>query len=998
MDINTLAAKCGQWNDVINFLVRTRYSIRKNGKPIEKSYEDVIARIVKGIIPSKMKHVSPEFRKVFGDFVKSQKTALAKALKERRIIPSTPVLMNFNSLSKHAGTFACYPMIPPKDSLEDILRVAHIMAKVFKYGGGAGVGLSNLRPKGALVDNGQGIASGPASFCVLYAAHASVISQGSKRRGALMAWLYNDHPDWEEFISLKDHLIYDKEGKDVLNSVNISLAIKDSKAFLESEQFNKVAEHAWKTGDPGLLFTDTHLAKTPIPREFDPCHVNPCIVGTTFLLDGNRLRQVRAGGAAYRAWCTGKKPILRLILDNGFELTCTPDHRVLTFGGWVEAKDCKDKLICIRHPARTYTPNPEKADPAIVYVLKDQLEAGTLIDAVSIDLDAFSVALRDYAKKAVKRTENGFILRFGFSGLAKFVQKILGAYGIVSELIQEGDSCALSIVEELSAYYFAKIIGENPPKPSEHPDALAAALVGAKVVDIEYVGVEYVYDFTMNDGQPFNYADGLIIHNCGEYQSVAGTVCNLHTVNLLANWLAENDHEAFLRAVQRSAYLATIFGTFLIYAGDYPEEFFRHKTYLWRPVGVGFTGLHEVLILNDIDYESDEAVEFTRQVQQHLLLGTLKASADMAKVVYSKFEPAEPNYDNMKSETYPEGPPPELPTKLPVIPERMLCSLLEDDSFKEKHSADLAEIQKCLDKWGCLFNSVTTSQMPTGTTSVFGFCGSTGIEPLWALEWERNVRDLDGSFRAFNLKSLVTALKDDIELKPAVEIAPKWQLNIMAVVQDNCHTAVSKTVNLKNSATVEDVISVFKMAAEMGLKSTTIYRDGSRSIQVLKAVDSKDPVSPDDFDVRSGITVRIKGSRTVYVTMNKFGDDKIREVFVITGKAGTAIQGYNEAIGRLISFILQRDASKEVYEGLIKSLSGIDLGEFYQVKGMRARSVPEVVAFVLKEYGLGFMKDMDVDANNVLSQGGDICPECGQATLYRMGGCLCCKNCGFSTC
>jgi len=1002
--------KVAQWKEAIDFLISTRYAIRENRKPIEHSYEEVIERIIAGIEPKKLDRVLDDgFKHAFWQAFEPHLEGLVTRLRERFVIPSTPILMNFNARTKHGGTFACYPMIPPKDSLDDIFAVAHRMAKVFKCGGGAGIGMSNLRPSGAPVDNEQGIASGPASFTKFYAAVADVVSQGARRRGALMAWLWSDHPDWRAFISLKDHIDFADDHP--LNSVNISLAVKDTPSFLRSEQLKEVAEHAWKTGDPGLLFTDIHLAKTPIPAQFEPFHVNPCVTGDTLLFTGRRW--VRADKAfsepvvvdSMRLWKVGVKECVRVTFKSGFCIKCTPDHRFMVEGReWVEARDLRGRKVPVTVPELV------PAIPSVRFSAEEwqmMTKDGKII---------YPEQMGDiYAQLAWLRKA------FYYTWMTYPKQRWISFVKYAGR--HAGD------VED-ALVYALRMIGIRASAPHVgfivvHPDDFDALYKFVNdgevdfdrieelmddVVDVVEIGEDYVYDFQMMRPENYTFGNGCIIHNCGEYQSVAGTVCNLLTINTLASAFASDGAEdKFLENIFWSAFYAAMFGNFIIFAGGYPEPSFKYKTWLWRPVGIGLTGLHESMIYFGIDYESDEGVEFTRKVQRNILFGTLNASATLASVIWDMIPTDMPNDSELEhyhSDTYVDEWPFDdwIPKKLPVHADRMLCGLTRDDlDFPwEDHAYDL--VRKTLDAHGCLFNCVTTSQAPTGSVSIFAGCGSTGVEPLWAKEWERMMKDLDGTPRYFKLRSLVADMID--RLKPAIEISPDAQLRIMKAVQDYCHTAVSKTVNLPNSATVEDIIRIFKQAAQDGLKSLTVYRDRCRAVQVLRSTEEEktreegtweDPTGlADKVGVRQGMTIPARGTKTLYFTLNRFfeEDPRVYEVFAVGGKSGSALLSYLEALGRLVSAMLQRDP--DAIQVIVKTLSGIDAGEFYKLPGVEtpARSGPEALALALLHYGVV----REDTKKELLDGGGDICPECGKATFMRQGGCRCCKNCGYSTC
>lgn len=279
----------------------------------------------------------------------------------------------------------CYVVEPPEDNIESIFDCAKKLARTYSYGGGCGVDISKLAPKGAKVHNAAKSTSGGVSFMDLYSLTTELIGQ-SGRRGALMISISCDHPDIEEFIDIKTDL-------NKVTKANISVrltdefmqAVKDdtlhtltftreetgevvTKVVKARDVFMKLARNNWNFAEPGALFWSrienwNLLANT---KEFKFAGTNPCVTGDTIIhtTDGEITIKDLVGKTPYvycidqngeivtkqasKVWKTRKNAKLVEVKTQGGNLKCTPDHRIYTSNrGWVEAQDInrEDKIV-----------------------------------------------------------------------------------------------------------------------------------------------------------------------------------------------------------------------------------------------------------------------------------------------------------------------------------------------------------------------------------------------------------------------------------------------------------------------------------------------------------------------------------------------------------------------------------------------------------------------------------------------------------------------------
>ncbi|MEM1999275.1 MAG: TSCPD domain-containing protein, partial [Archaeoglobaceae archaeon] len=345
-------------------------------------------------------------------------------------------------------------------------------------------------------------------------------------------------------------------------------------------------------------------------------------------------------------------------------------------------------------------------------------------------------------------------------------------------------------------------------------------------------------------------------------------------------------------------------------------------------------------------------------------------------------------------------------------------------------------------------NATTTTIAPTGTISIIANC-SSGIEPVFALAYKRaNVLDGEEFFeinpileKVLREKGLYngeliakiaeTGSVQNLDLpssikrvfKTALEIAPEWHVKMQAAFQKFTDNAVSKTINLPNSATRADVEKAFMLAYELKCKGITVYRDGSREEQVLitkKAEKEKEkPRRPAKFieprprpRVTVGRTIETKtGCGSLYVTINE-DNEGIAEVFVQLGKSGGCAASQTEAIGRLLSIALRSWVNPEV---LIKQLKGIRCPSVGFDNGEIITSCADGVAKVLEKWLKGEYKRIKFEIEGIkpltefaekeestekeerTKMIGGVCPECGNVLEYGEG-CATCRFCGFTKC
>lgn len=468
---------------------------------------------------------------------------------------------------------------------------------------------------------------------------------------------------------------------------------------------------------------------------------------------------------------------------------------------------------------------------------------------------------------------------------------------------------------------------------------------------------------------------------CGEQPLCPGESCLLGSINLAR--VVSADGRVNVDLYNDAVSTAVRFLDNLIDVAEYPLPLIAEATRATRKIGLGFTGLADALIMAGLPYDSPEGRDYAGRITEMMQKAAGATSRELAEE-----KGCFPEWEN--SVYHPE----------------------------EKRR-----------------NATCVTIAPTGSVTTMAGCEGYGIEPVFAVAYKKST-NVAGDFEVFSPLFLEACRKHGVTkdilgevarrgscqdvkgipaeiariFKGAQEISPEDHILMQAEVQKHVDNAVSKTINLPGTATVEDIKKCYRMAYELGLKGITVFRDGCKEgtvtigkkedatgIKVLK----RGEILPRPRSAH-GMTHRLDtGCGKLYLTVNyQPGSGEILETFITTGSDGGCLV-YTEATSRLISLAIRGGIP---VQEIVEQLQGTHSCPSYMLargKGKNlspGRSCASAIAYKVakikeeldKKYN-GKSQQEEMLADNTM-----LC-QCGQK-LERAEGCLICRSCGFSKC
>ncbi|CDK38266.1 intein-containing adenosylcobalamin-dependent ribonucleoside-diphosphate reductase [Halorubrum sp. AJ67] len=986
--------------------------------------------------------IVPELPEELRNHVQSKAAAFQEKMEELSFMPNSPTLMNAGDELQQLS--ACF-VNSPGDDISDIHHTAKEAAEVFQSGGGQGYAFWKLRPYGDAVGSTGGIASGPITFMRTYDQLCETIAQGGARRGAQMGVMRISHPDVIQFIHAKN--------KDV--SLAHSLRLNDPDDFTHNSFKDALGEARELIDDEGRVpehlrnAVEGHLSNFNISVGITDDFMDALEAGEEFVFTNPRTEEphvatpetkelyemfglgehVEVGEVlsipAQDLWDdmiegaheNGEPGVIyleRVNKQHSFDVEEHPDHRILA-----------------TNPCLTGEMEVELADGETA-TIGDLAEAGGRVDVLSrnnrevVTRSARAFQTKTDADIVKVATESGTAIRVTPD------HELRSADGkwVKAENLSAGDA-----IVSLS-------------KPLATQQGAEYETIAKTVESVTLDGTADVYDLTVEGTHNFfasvSGEEGLNVHNCGEQPLEEYEACNLGHINLstIADlnapdwrvWSAENaadydSHEAAVDAFLNEAIdyeefderidHGTRFLENVVTMSDFPVEKIEETVRDMRKIGLGIMGLAQLYIQLGIRYGSDEGNEVARQLMTHINHESKQASHQLAEERGVFNDWSDSKYAN--------------PTKY--------------REWFEHHTGLDA------DEWEDGFpirNHNTTTIAPTGTTSMIGNT-TGGCEPIYNVAFYKNVSDDvqgDEMLVEFDDYFLRTLEENDIDVDAVKREAQEQMANnefdgvdgldsvpdaigelfvvtgdltgiehaaVQCACQEGVDSAISKTCNFPNDASAADMEEVYRYIYDHGGKGVTVYRDGTRSKQVLttraknaefadeteaaetlveqisdvfggidaflknenvqQAVDteianileaSKQPRI--DYSQRSprpnslaGVTQRIEtGYGKVYVTINEDENGRPFELFANIGHSGGYTNSFTEALAKVISTALRSGVDPEE---IVDELRGTRSPKIAWDKSEQIQSIPDAIGTALHRALTG-----DIDRNTPKQQ------------------------------
>jgi len=828
----------------------------------------------------------------------------------------------------------CYVLPILSDSMAGILETAKQAALTMKAGGGVGYNFSILRPKGAEISTSGQVSSGVISFMRIFDSVCGTIISGNTRRGAQLSALNVWHPDIFDYITAK------RDGS--LSNFNLSVAISD--------EFMKVVEN---NEDWDLVFPDYEANKERYNKEWD----------------GNIYKWISLGGKVKVYKTVKARELYDTIIKSNYEFAEPGVLFIDTINENNNLYYCEDIQAtnpCLTGDTSLYclvngTPKKMSLSKVVKLYNVDDIKVlgfNTQENRISYEKVIWGGLTQIQAEVFKIKTQGGEYIRATANHL--FATTIEGSNKIFykqAKDLQEGDIVIVYDYKTASNYI-------------------------DKVEYVKFSSYEGVFDITVQNNHNF-FANNILVHNCGEQPLPPYGSCNLASINL-ANFIInpfENNATIDYNSIEEATELLVEGLDNILDINYYPLEEQKQEVTNKRQIGIGITGLADMLVMLKAKYSSAYGRRLAGDVMKFIANTAYRKSAELAKE-----RGAFPYYD-----------------------ERFLSGYLVQKLDKD--------VQNLIKEYG-IRNSRLLSIAPTGTISLVMNNVSSGIEPIFSYEYERKVRNLDNTYRSEKVMDYAYLLYkekfgEDAELpdyfETTLNLDVDAHLKMQAVLQNWVDTSISKTINIPADYPYEDFKDVYKKAYKLGLKGCTTYRPNNVVGSVLTTSSKMEQVEVKDsqtnlvekelLDIEDAKRHRVawKNDTKVYVNVSVDEDNNPLEIFAkLPKKAGFDQNGVFDPV-----LYYDRQSDWEYICRLQSKLLRLgypveEIIDDAEKSSFTMHSLPALMKRVLSHY---LPKINEEDREDILNhKKGAKCPECAENTLVKEQGCEKCLSCGYSKC
>lgn len=893
-------------------------------------------------------------------------------------IPGGRILANARIDSKMKNYNNCF-VIGIEDSMEGIFDSLKEDALISKMGGGVGFNISKLRPKEALLSKG-GESSGPISFLRIFDASGKTIQTGGYRRSAKICILNVDHPDIEEFITCKQG-----DKNNTLTGFNLSVGITDKfvkaveddkdwdlkfnnkiyKTVKAKDLYNLITKNAYLYNEPGIINLDTVNKFSNAYYLYDIQSTNPCITGDTLV-----------------AVADGRNAVpIKILAEEGKDVP-------------VYSKDKNGKTVIKMFRNIRLT---RKNTSLVKVVLDDHSEIKCTPDHLFMMRNGEYKSAENLKKGDSLKPFNSYISNSRYRQIQSGTSRDRRQYRMITEFNN------IIVDPKTTAIHHIDFNSSN--------DSIENLYVmthdNHKVLSISYINNDDVYDGIVDETHNFaiitSYKDdkhiessGIYIHNCGEINLPEYGVCCLGAINLsnfVENPFTEDAHiqeEKLYDAIK----IAVRFLDNTLDTSEYPLDKIKERALNDRRIGLGITGLGSMLAEMRLEYGSKESIHFIDNLMENFRDVAYTSSVEIAKE-----KGVFPLYDKEK--------------------------FLNSNFIKNIKNQELI---KNIEAYG-IRNVALLTIAPTGTTSLsVGQNCSSGIEPVFALQYDRNIRqknDEQIKETVFD-RSLLKYKKQYPEIeeipfyfKTALEIAPEEAIEVQSTCQKYIDNSISKTLNIPENYSQEDYNKLFMLAHKKKLKGFTSFRIGSMK-GVLETVAQENEETRPEAIKR---TYAPKRPEILQCDIHEITINKERHIILVGKIQGTLYEIFvtNDPENKIdkiqhktgwikkikkgqYSLIVENGSEKVVIDNIKESFDSIygSLSRFISM-GLR-HGVP--LQFIVDQLNkdtnfAGFEKSVARILKKYIKEGekvlADKCSNCGSDMVFQEG-CVICPSCGWSKC